>query len=286
VVLDAQPVLVTASAASYLRSVAQRRTSAPHGTPRDPLVAALRTTAASTLLLVDAAGGGLRVPAGDLPSMTARQRGVTVAQLLGSPPGAELVAGLVLDTAPFVVTVSASGAVKRTAREEYEGRARTMVAAGVRSGDRIVAAVACGEDDHLLLAHDGGFVIRFPAAEVRPMGRSAAGVSALKVPRAGRVVALSAAPGGGTEADRLLTLARDGSAKRSALEEYPVQGRGGKGVQAGAVPLAWCGLATDLHVPTGESWTVLRAELVTEGRRIGRAAPATEPVVGVVVPEW
>jgi len=286
VVLDAQPVLVTASAQTYLRAIPMRRTSPPHGTPRDPLVAALRTTAASTLLLVDATGGGLRVPAGDLPSMTARQRGVTVAQLLGSAPGAELAAALVLDHAPFVVTVSASGAVKRTTREEYEGRARAMVAAGVRAGDRIVAAIGCAEDDHLLLAHDGGFVIRFPAVEVRPMGRTAAGVAGLKVPRAGRVVALSAVPGGGGPDTQVLTLTRDGTVKRAGLDEYPVQGRGGKGVQAGAVPLAWCGLATDLHVPTGEGWTLLRAELVAMGRRIGRAETTGDAVVGHAVPEW
>jgi len=160
------------------------------------------------------------------------------------------------------------------------------VAAGVRAEDRIVAAIGCAEDDHLLLAHDGGFVIRFPAVEVRPMGRTAAGVAGLKVPRAGRVVALSAVPGGGGPDTQVLTLTRDGTVKRAGLDEYPVQGRGGKGVQAGAVPLAWCGLATDLHVPTGEGWTLLRAELVAMGRRIGRAETTGDAVVGHAVPEW
>ena len=68
------------------------------------------------------------------------------------------------------------------------------------------------------------------------------------------------------------------------------------GVQTGADPLAWCGMATDLHVPGADpaaspaasleaSWTVLRAELVPEGRRNARLEGGTAPVSGAVVPE-
>jgi DNA gyrase subunit A len=281
--LEAQPVLVTVSAASYLRAVPQRRTSPAHGSAATSGSRALRATVAETLLLVDADGGGYRLPVADLPSMTPRQRGVTLAQLLGDAPGAGLAGAVVLGAHAWVVTVSAAGLVKRSAREEFEGRTRAMVAAGVKAGDRIVAVAGCDEDDELLLAHAGGLVIRFPAAEVRPMGRAAAGVAGLRVPRGGHVVALSVAPGGGT--GEVLTLGRDGTAKRTPLEEYPLQGRGGKGVQTGTAHLAWCGAATDLHLQAGEEWTVLRAELVPGGRRAGRGEPVTQPVTGVVVPE-
>jgi len=83
----------------------------------------------------------------------------------------------------------------------------------------------------------------------------------------------------------VVTLGADGTAKRSPLEDYPVQGRGGKGVQAGVAPLAWCGVAGDLHVPLGEQWAVLRAEVLAVARRTARPVPAIAPVAGRVVRE-
>jgi DNA gyrase subunit A len=205
---------------------------------------------------------------------------VALTQLAGVPAEAPIAGAVVLDR-PFVVTASAAGFVKRTPRTEYEGRARAMVAAGVRPDDRIVAVTTCDEGDELLLAHDGGLVIRFPAADVRPTGRAATGVAGLQVPRRGRVVAFSALRGDA----EVLTLAADGTAKRTSLAEYPLQGRGGKGVQTGTGQLAWCGLATDLHVPTAAGWTVLHADSPPTARRTAPGAQATDPVTGTVVPE-
>jgi hypothetical protein len=131
-----------------------------------------------------------------------------------------------------------------------------------------------------VLANDRGMVIRFAASEVRPSGRPAAGVAGMRLER-GQVVSLSVLREGG----EVLTVGRDGGAKRAPAAEYPMQGRGGKGVQAGASPLAWCGAATDLHVPTADGWTLLRAELVPLGRRTGGATQPGPAVAGRVVPE-
>jgi DNA gyrase subunit A len=283
--LEAQPVTVYVTAGGYLKPVAQRRASKPHSNSRDPLVAVARATTADTLLLVDADGGGYRLALADVPVTTMRQRGTSLAQLLGEPPDAAIVGAVRLSgDVESVVTVSAGGQVKRTAREEYEGRTRAMIASGVRDKDRIAAVAACGEADHLVVAHDGGQVLRFAAAEVRLMGRSATGVGGIKVPTGKQVVSLSVVHGG--DADRsVLTVAADGIAKQAPLGDYPVKGRGGKGVQAGADPLAWCGLATDLHVPTADGWAVLQAAEAPLTRRTGRGAPVTGPVAGQAVPE-
>ncbi len=283
VVLDAQAVLLTATAGGYVRAVAQRPTSPAHGVPRDPLVAALRATTDATLLLVDADGTGFRLPTADVAVVTTRQRGSTVAQLTGALTGPALVGAVVLERAASVLTVSAAGLVKRTERAEYEGRTRTMIAAGVRDDDALVAVLGCHEADELLLAHSGGLVIRFPVADVRAMGRAAAGVAGIALPRGASVVAASVVPAG-TQPE-VVTLGADGTAKRSPLDDYPVQGRGGKGVQAGVSALAWCGAAGDLHLATGEEWTVLRAEVLEVARRSARPAPVTGPVTGRVVRE-
>jgi DNA gyrase subunit A len=283
--LGAQEVTVYVTRAGYLKSVARRRISKPHTHPKDPLAAVVRATTQDTVLLVDADGGGYRIALADVPVTTMRQRGTTIAQLLGAGAGADIVGAVVLDAqATGVVTVSAAGLVKRTERSQYEGRARAMVAAGVKDDDELVAAVGVADGQHLLLAHGGGFVIRFPADDVRPMGRSAGGVAGLRVPNGKQVVAVSAAPADDADGE-VLTLAADGSATRAPLAEYPVQGRGGKGVRTGTPALAWCGVGADLHVPTAEGSVLLRPADVVPGRRPGRLTAATSTVSGPVVEE-
>ncbi len=281
--LAAQEVTVSVTRSGYVKSVGSRRTTAPHSHPKDPLAAVLRATTDDTVLAIDAAGGGYRIALRDVPVVTARHRGVTLAQLLGEAPTAAIVGAVVLrEGTTDVLTASASGLLKRTAREAYEGRARTMVAAGVREGDRLVAAAGCGPDDELLLAHSGGLVLRCGVADVRAMGRSATGVVGQTVPDGARLVTLGVMPADGALAD-VLTVGAGGQTKRVPLEEYPRQRRGGKGVQTGATDLAWCGPAVDLHVPLGEEVRVLRPSEVDLGRRAGRATmslPApTEPIV-------
>ncbi|MGH3664801.1 MAG: DNA gyrase C-terminal beta-propeller domain-containing protein, partial [Egibacteraceae bacterium] len=149
--------------------------------------------------------------------------------------------------------------------------------------DELVAVAACRDGDHLLLAHDGGLVTRFAATEARPMGRGATGVAGLQVPDDRRVVAISVVPGG-DDGLEVLTVAADGGARRTPLAEYPLKGRGGKGLQTGTDRLAWCGVAGSVHVPTGEDAVVLDTAAAAVGRRAGRLIPATAVVTGPVVP--
>jgi DNA gyrase subunit A len=136
----------------------------------------------------------------------------------------------------------------------------------------------CRDDDHLLVANDAGFVTRFAADEVRPMGRTAAGVAGMNVPAAAEVVALSVVPAGSDDGE-VLTVAGDGTAKRSPLADYPVKGRGGKGLSPAADALLWCGTRRDLHVG-GDDPTVVRAVDLPEAKRAGRGLPSTSSPTG------
>jgi DNA gyrase subunit A len=278
-------VTVYVTRGGYLKSVARRTTSKPHTHPNDPLVAVVRATTGDALLLIDADGGGYRVGVGDIPVTTMRQRGTSLAQLLGDGPDTALAGAVLLDaTVETVLTVSARGLVKRTERAEYEGRMRTMIAAGVRDDDEIVAVAACNDGDQILLAQSAGSVVRFAADEVRPMGRAAAGVAGMSVPAGERIVSATVIPGGAEDA-LVLTLDADGGAKRTPSGEYPLKGRGGKGVQTGAAPLAFCGVGGDLHVPAAGEAAVVEAGAPREARRPAKPAPLTPPVAGRVVAE-
>jgi DNA gyrase subunit A len=284
---DAQDVTVLVTRGGYVKPIAQRRTTPVHRHTHDALVAVVRATTDDTLLLVETSGQGHRIAIGDLPVVPARQRGTHVAGLLGGGPDGPLAGAVVLpgDAAGWsVLTASARGQVKRTAAEEFvDARQRTLQAAGVKPGDELVAVALCREDDHLLLAHGHGLVTRFAAAEVRPMGRSASGVAGMKVPTEARIVTLSVVPGGSDEGE-VVTVASDGTGKRTPLGEYPLKGRGGKGLLTGATALWWCGIATDLHLG-GDDPQVLRPVDLGQARRAARGAGLPGPAGGPVVAE-
>jgi DNA gyrase subunit A len=289
---EAQDVTVLVTRGGYLKPLARRRATPPHKHAHDPLVAVVRCTTDDTLLLVDEAGTGYRVGVGDLPVVKANQRGTHAGGLLGGGPDAPLIGAVVVGTDPdvSVVTVSTNGQVKRTSQAEFaEARQRTLQAAGVKAGDRLVALARCRDSDHLLLANDAGFVTRFPAGEVRPMGRTAAGVAGMNLPKGATVVSLSVAPRGADTHDdgtpvEVVTVAADATAKRSPLADYPAKGRGGKGLVTGSEALLWCGVARDLHLGGDEPSTVRAVDLV-EARRAGRGQPLPTPVGAPVVAE-
>ncbi|MCC5946995.1 MAG: DNA topoisomerase 4 subunit A [Nitriliruptoraceae bacterium] len=271
---EAQDVTVLITRGGYAKPLARRRTTPAHKHAHDPLVAVIRGTTDDTLLLVDEQGTGYRVGVGDVPIAKASQRGTHVGGLLGGGPDAPLAGAVPLmdDASLFLLTVSASGQVKRTALEEFvHARQRSLQAAGVKGDDRIVGVALCREDDEVLLAHDGGYVTRFAVSEARAMGRTASGVAGMNVPAGARIVALTVIP---ADADRveILTVDPAGLGKRTPLDEYPSKGRGGKGLKTGSDPLAWCGVAADLHL-VSDPPRVIRPIDVGDAKRAGRATP-------------
>ncbi|MDA2983863.1 MAG: DNA topoisomerase 4 subunit A [Actinomycetota bacterium] len=283
---EAQEVTVAVTRGGVVRSVARRRASPTLATAADPAVAVLRATTEEILILVDAGGTAHRIAVGDVPVVRPTARGTHVAGLLGGGPDRPLVGAVVVPADVddvTLVTVSANGLIKRSPLAEIAGsRQRSITAAGLKPGDELVAVALCRDGDELVLAHDGGLGIRFSADDVRPMGRSAAGVAGIRTDGA-RVVALGVlgAGDGGT----VMSVSSSGTVRRFALDEVGVTGRGGKGVKVGDVPLAWFGPRADLHLSVGGEPTVLRGDDVATGRRTGKGSPLGGTVMGVVTGE-
>jgi len=282
---DAQEVTVAVTRGGVVKSVARRRASPALASAADPAVAVLRATTEDTLVLVDAGGTAHRIAVGDVPVVRPSARGTHVGGLLGGGPDHPIVGAFVVpDDADEVtlVTASANGLVKRSILSEISGsRQRSITAAGLKPGDELVAATLCRDGDEILMAHDGALAIRFSADDVRPMGRSAAGVAGLRTDGA-RVVALEVLPpGGGT----VISVSSSGTLRRFAVDELSVTGRGGKGVKVGDVPLAWFGPRADLHLSVGSEPTVVRGDDIATGRRTGKGVPLGGTVMGAVAGE-
>jgi DNA gyrase subunit A len=282
---EAQEVSVAVTRGGAVKSVARRRNTPALSTAADPAVAVLRATTDDTLLLIDARGTAHRIAVADVPVVRPTARGTHVGGLLGGGPDAPIIGAIIVppdaDTATLV-TASAAGLIKRTTIAEISGsRQRSLVAAGIKDDDELVAATLCREGDELVMAHDGGMAIRFAAATVRPMGRTAAGVAGIRTDGA-RVIALGVL---GADGGTVVSVSSSGIARRFALDELSATGRGGKGVRVGDQPLAWFGPRADLHLTLGGEPSVVRGDELATGRRTGKGTSLGGTVMGVVTAE-
>jgi DNA gyrase subunit A len=128
----------------------------------------------------------------------------------------------------FVFMVTSKGRVKKTSLEAFS-RPRTngIIAIDIRDGDKLVdVALTDGQRD-ILLGASSGKAIRFNEKDVREMGRGASGVRGIRIPDQHEVIALIIIGEGD-----ILTATTNGYGKRTAVDEFSTQGRGGQGVIA------------------------------------------------------
>jgi DNA gyrase subunit A len=128
----------------------------------------------------------------------------------------------------YLVTVSRGGYVKKTSLEDYSRPKKGgIIGAGLKEGDRLIRAVLTDGNQDLMVSSSQGQTIRFAEADVRSMGRNAAGVIAVKFKREGdHVVDLLVADDTGM----LLTVCANGFGMRTRMADYPRKRRGGMGV--------------------------------------------------------
>ncbi|MEC9113543.1 MAG: DNA gyrase subunit A [Actinomycetota bacterium] len=241
--IDNEPVVITLSKGGYIKSVAADtfRTQGRGGRgvqgarlkEDDILVRVLTTTAHSYLLFFTNKGKVYRLKAYQVPMMDRTARGTAVVNLLQLEPD-EVVEALI-DTQEFVADefllfVTRKGVVKKTAFTEYDkNRTNGLIAINLREGDELVRVIQVRESDDVVLVSSAGQAIRFAGDQVRPMGRSAAGVRGMKL-RSDDVVVAAAAT---SEDDQrhLLTVTEGGYGKRTPIDAYPRKGRGTMGVK-------------------------------------------------------
>jgi len=128
----------------------------------------------------------------------------------------------------FVFMATSEGTVKKTSLDAFSRpRASGIRALEIRDDDRLVdVAITDGSCDIMLCASNGK-AIRFGEGDVRPMGRTAAGVRGIRLPEGQHVIALLIMGDG-----EVLTATGNGYGKRTPVTDFPVQGRGGQGVIA------------------------------------------------------
>jgi DNA gyrase subunit A len=195
----------------------------------------------------------------EIPDVGAAGKGKHMGNLVALQPGETVRALLrVRDLEAedsYVFFVTRQGTVKKTAVREFSNvMSRGIIAIGVDKGDELVAAALTDGNEVVFLATHEGMAIRFDENDVRPMGRPAYGVRGMDLDEGDYIVGMavtpkSAAPSSSEQkADRkvgkdgkaeeavkavanmILTVTENGYGKRTTIDEYRLQSRGGKGV--------------------------------------------------------
>ncbi len=184
------------------------------------------------ILFFTTQGRVYRAKAYELPEASRTARGQHVANLLAFQPEERIAQVIQIrgyEDAPYLVLATRNGLVKKTKLTDFDSnRSGGIVAINLRDSDELVGAVLCSSEDDLLLVSANGQSIRFSATDeaLRPMGRATSGVQGMRFNADDYLLSLNVV----REGTYLLVATSGGYAKRTGIDEYPVQGRGGKGV--------------------------------------------------------
>jgi DNA gyrase subunit A len=176
----------------------------------------------------------------------------------------------------YIVTLTKRGLIKKTSVTAYENyREKGIIGVKLDEGDELLSAELTDGTREFLIATRQGMSIRFPEEQVRPTGRDTMGVKAVTLDEGDHVVGFAVTEPG---RDRVLALCENGYGKRTPLEEFRVQNRGGKGIilidaSERNGPVAGCALVREddqVMVMTDRGVTLRTA--VREIRETGRNA--------------
>jgi DNA gyrase subunit A len=197
----------------------------------DDFVARLYIASAHSYILVFTERGQVHwLKVHQIPELEPAARGKAIVNLLQLGPEekvATTVAVRSFDPGLYLFFVTEQGTVKKTELRAFaKPMARGIIAIGIEPGDRLLDVRVTDGQRNILLATRKGLAIRFPEADVRPMGRPAFGVRGIRLESGDQVVGMAALEGGGD----ILSVAERGYGKRTSIDEYREQGRGGKGI--------------------------------------------------------
>jgi len=184
-----------------------------------------------TLLCFSSRGKMYWLKVYQVPQASRGSRGKPIVNLLPLEAGERINAVLPIrefNADNFVFMATSGGTVKKTPLSLFSRpRASGIIAIDLRQDDRLVDVAITDGEREILLVTSSGKAIRFREDDVRPMGRGAAGVRGIRVAPGHEVIALSIVDEG-----MLLSATENGYGKRTAIDEFPIQGRGGQGVIA------------------------------------------------------
>jgi DNA gyrase subunit A len=239
--IDDEEIVVTMTQGGYIKSVAAVafRTQGRGGRgvqgarlkEEDLVSQVVHTSAHAYLLLFSNHGKVYRLRGHEIPVKERTAKGTAAVNLVPLAPNESvqaIIATREFAEDQFLVFATAQGQVKKTSLSEYDkSRREGFIAINLRDGDELVRVVATSGTDDIFEVTRSGMTIRFNEADVRSMGRDAAGVRGIRL-RAGDAVVSCDVAADDTD---ILLVTDAGYGKRTKLERFNRQARGGQGVR-------------------------------------------------------
>lgn len=140
------------------------------------------------------------------------------------------------DKFKYLVMVTKNGRIKKTALKEFENvRKSGIIAIKLEKGDLLKKVMKTTGEDDIMLTTKNGIAIRFKEKDIRPMGRSAAGVKGIRIKKGDEVVGMDVIEKNPPAKQYLLVVMENGYGKRTEISQYKVQGRGGSGIKTAKI---------------------------------------------------
>ncbi|MCV2402356.1 DNA gyrase subunit A [Marinomonas sp. C2222] len=255
--IDEAPMVVTISNTGYAKSQpleeyqAQRRggrgKSSASMKEEDHIEHLLVTSSHDTIMLFSNFGKVYWLRVFDIPVASRNAKGRPIVNLLPLSEGESISALLPLpvvesgetaegeessedvaeESSSYIFMATANGTVKKTAMENFaRPRSTGLIALSLDETDELVGVCVTNGDDDIMLVSSAGKTIRFKEGDVRPMGRTAAGVRGIRLADGAKVVSLIVPH----DDAAVLFACENGYGKRTSVDDFPVYGRGGQGV--------------------------------------------------------
>ena len=193
------------------------------------------------LLFFTNQGRVYRAKVHELPDAGRDARGQHVANLMAFKPEEQIAQVLSFKdyhAAPFLVLATKGGLVKKTPLTEYDSpRTGGLIAISLKPGDEVVSASLVRNADELLLVSKKAMSLRFTTDDdsLRPMGRSTSGVIGMKFRAGDELLTMARVDSQSTQGAFVFTATDGGYGKKTPIEEYRLQGRGGIGIKAAKI---------------------------------------------------
>ena len=191
----------------------------------------LMTTTHHVILMLTNKGRVYKLKAYEIPEASRTARGTAIVNLLQLMPGEKISAIVPVDGIKddeYLFMATKNGIVKKTSSKEYENIRKTGIQAiTLRDNDELIEAKSVDNEKEIFLVTKYGQCIRFKSTDVRPTGRSAMGVIGMNLTPGDEVVGMQL----DSQGDTLLIVSEYGLGKRTPIDKFTVQNRGGKGIK-------------------------------------------------------
>ncbi len=191
----------------------------------------LMTTTHNYVMFFTNMGRVYRLKAYEIPETSRTARGVAIVNLLQLNPNEKITATIpikAISDDKFLFMVTKKGIVKKTKVTEFSNiRKNGLIAINLRDDDELIEVKQTVENEELFLVTKYGMCIHFKESDVRPTGRNTMGVIGMNLDDEDEVVGMQMK----SQGDSLLIVTENGLGKRTKLDEFTIQNRGGKGLK-------------------------------------------------------